>query len=147
MKRRLPFLAPGLAMTLGCSYLLIPRFSLGINQVFEMLSTGNTRGLMMFFHSAGALDSLLAVGIGTAAFLVPVLKPAYLLGANTEYFGAAMGSLLTFISAAIALGVLVLAGYSLGSLLPSTVRSRLKAIPYLGQALALACTVWLLIRL
>lgn len=101
----------------------------------------------MFFHSAGTLDSLLAIGIGAAAFLIPVLKPAYLLEASTEYFGAVAGSFLTFISALIALGVLVLTGYCLGSLLPSTVRSRLKNTPYLGQALVLACTAWLLIRL
>lgn len=147
MKRLIPWLGPGLFLITGAAYLLIPKFSLGFNQICEMLATGNTRGLMMFFHSAGSLGAPLSIGIGSAAFLIPALKPEYLFKANNEFFGQPAGILLTFLSAGFAVTVLALLGYSLWRLFPERIQKPLKAVPCLPQLLLLTCAFWMLIRL
>lgn len=147
MKRLIPWLGPGLFLITGAAYLLIPKFSLSINQICEMLAMGNTRGLLMFFHSAGSQGAVLSIGIGAAAFLIPTLKPEYLLKANSEFFGQPAGSLLTFLSAGFSLTMLALLGYSLWCLFPERIRKPLKAVPCLPQLLLLACAFWMLIRL
>ncbi len=147
MKRLTPWLAPLLALALGVMYLLIPKFSLEVNQVCEMLATGNTQGLMMFFHSAGPQGPLISLGIGLLAFLVPFLKPVYLLKANVLFYGLIYGGLLTFLSGLLALTALMLLGYSTLALLPDRIRTRLKAVPRMRYYLLLACTTWMLTRL
>lgn len=147
MKRLIPWLAPLLLLIAALSYLLVPRWSLGFNQVCEMLATGNTRGLLMFFHEAGPQAFLLSLGIGFLAFLVPALKPDYLLQANVEFFGQPSGSLLAGLSGVMALGFLALLGFSICSMLPAHMRLRLKKIQHLHMALLLAGILWFVLRL
>lgn len=147
MKRLTLWLAPGLIMATGLLYLLNARLALALNQVCEMLATGNTRGLQMFFYSADSLGPLAAVGIGTVAFLVPILKPAYLLEANLQYFGPLAGIAMTAVSGFLALTVLILSGVSLWALFPTAFKGKLNAVPGLGYYLILGCIILLAARL
>jgi len=101
----------------------------------------------MFLYAAGSQGPVLSLGIGIAAFLIPVLKPTYLLQANVEFFGPTEGVFLTCLSAGISLGILLLLGHTLMNLCPKALSARLKAIPYARPFLLLAASGWLLLRL
>lgn len=146
MKRLLSWFAPALLLVFGASYTLCPRFSLGINQVCEMLLTGNARGLMMVFHSAEPASVAVSLGVGCFAFLVPLFKPVYLLQANTVYFGQSSGILLTTLGALLALTLLYLLGYSLWALIPTGFRNRFITAPRIRNSLLIGFAVWMLIR-
>ncbi len=146
MKRLLPWIAPGLILLFGAAYFLAPRFCLSVNQVCEMLMTGNARGLMMVLHSAGKGGIIIALSIGCLAFLVPFFKPEYLLQANTEYFGLTSGILLTVLGAMLALTLLLLLGYSLWALMPTGLRNRLSKVYRYRHFLPAGFAVWMLIR-
>lgn len=147
MKRLLSWFAPGLILIFGAAYFLAPRFSLGVNQVCEMLLTGNARGLMMVFHSAGNGGIIIAISIGCLAFLVPFIKPEYLLQANIEYFGLNSGILLTVLGALLALTLLLLVGHSLWALMPTGLRNRLSKAYRYRHFLPAGFAVWMLIRI
>ena len=147
MKRLIPWISPALVLTFGLLYGLSPVFSLGVNQICEMLATGNPRGLMMFYHSSGPQGPLIAIAIGWLSFLTPVLKPVYLHQANLAFFGPLPGGLLTALSGTLALGFAILTGFSLGAVLPPALRMRFTKIPYLRHLLIAICAVILTMRI
>lgn len=128
MRRIDPWLAPLLILGIGCAYFLFPRFALSINQVCEMLLTGNTRGIMMVLHSAGTYAAIASVGIGCIAFLVLPMKPRYLLLANTGYFGQLQGIILTVLGSVVAVLILTFIWHTLWTMLPEPGRRLLKQI-------------------
>lgn len=147
MKRLLPWLAPVLVLSVGAAYLLNPSFSLAFNQLCEMLATGNVRGLLMFFHGAGPKGWVLSLGAGIIAFLIPALKPMYLLQANGEFFGQTAGTALAALSGITAAVFLALLGLTLFSIMPASVQQRLRSIPYLRGILLSLAVLWLVLRL
>ncbi len=125
MKRLLPWVMPAVALLAAGGYLFLPPFALAVNQLCEMLGTGNTRGLMMVYHSAGE-HSLAAAGAVTAlALLVPVFKSHYLVSANTGYFGQWAGLWVTWTGGLLSVGVLLLLGATIAALLPLRLRTAL----------------------
>lgn len=146
MKRLLLWFSPALVLVLGAAYAFAPHFSLGTDQVCEMLTTGNARGLMMVFHSAGPASIAVALGVGCLAFLVPLFKPEYLLKANMATFGHTSGILLTVFGALLALTVLFLLGHSLWSLIPEKFRNRFTRLSRFRNALLVGLSVWMLVR-
>lgn len=122
MKRLLPGLMPALSLLAAGCYLLLPPFALAVNQLCEMLGTGNTRGLMMVYHSAGSLGAAAAAGISALALLVPVFKSHYLVSANTGYFGLWAGYGVTALGGLLAVILVLLWCKTITAMIPQSLK-------------------------
>ncbi len=101
----------------------------------------------MVLHAAGTYGTVVSVGIGCVAFLLPPLKPQYILVANTEYYGQLQGLVLTALGAAGAMLVLMMAWHTLWTVLPERGRQILKRITLHEFTLPAFFSLLLLIRI
>jgi len=148
MKRLLPGLMPALSLLAAGCYLLLPPFALAVNQLCEMLGTGNTRGLMMVYHSAGSLGAVAAAaGISALALLVPVFKSHYLISANTGYFGLWAGYGITALGGLLAVILVLLWCKTLSALIPQSLKKAVAPPDHRWSLVLIGAAALVLLRL
>lgn len=83
-------------------YLGNDNIAININSFFEMLKTGNTKGLMMHYYSFGKgsyIESIITTFFQT---IIPIFSKPPLVAANIGYFGVIIGFIITVLGTIIA---------------------------------------------
>ena len=101
---RLTVLSP--ILLLAALYVSVPDFMQCLKQVSEMLSSGNSSSLQMFYYDGGSLGWLVSIIITIYATLAPMYPKSTVVIANQSYFGDLQGGLLA------ATGMLLAASYA-----------------------------------
>lgn len=91
---------------LGVCYYSFSGFAITINRFCEMLNTGNSKGIMMYYYEFGNINYITSILITSLQTLIPVFPKNPVIEANIVYFGNTVGFILTI------LGVLLGSSYA-----------------------------------
>lgn len=107
-------------------------FAISLNQVSEMLKSGNSNSLQMFYYDGGYFGWLTSILITIYGIIVPIFSKATLFTANISYFGLVVGGILVIISMFLALAYIFLIGRWIGAL----VKKKLEKLSWISILLA-----------
>ena len=94
-------------LLLAILYISIPDFVQSLKMICEMLHSGNTSSLQMFYYDGGELSWLVSIAITFYATLVPLYSKSTVIVANQSYFGDVQGGVL------VATGMLFAVSYAI----------------------------------
>lgn len=104
MKNRTLFSAAvlGSLLLIGILYFISSDVALTLNKSFEMLNTGNAKGLRMLYYKFGSGAYMMAIIVSAIQFLVPAFPKDPVILAGTAYFGDSAGILSVVAGASLA---------------------------------------------
>lgn len=100
-------------------FLMDKEFAISLSQVSEMLKSGNSNSLQMFYYDGSYFDWLVSIVISIYGILVPIFPKAILFIANSSYFGVFLGYILVFIGMMLAMTYIYMIGRWIGTLIKS----------------------------
>ncbi len=118
-------------------YMVNKEFAISFNQVSEMLKSGNSNSLQMFYYDGGYFGWLVSMLITIYGIIAPIFSKATLFTANTSYFGIVFGGILVIISTFLALAYIFAIGRWIGTL----IKSNMEKLKWIAVILALLSSI------